>query len=168
MHRLCYSLLACFVLCALQCPGLGQGSSSPEKQQLDSGLKSLVETVDTLEESASRKSPQKADVAVFAKAVEWILRHDEFFKPSFVKDAQSVLETGRARAEAWQQGKPTWGVKPGSHILAYMSRVDGSVQPYAVSLPKGFSKTSGKRWPLHVVLHGRGGTLNEVSFNSQA
>jgi predicted esterase len=109
----------------------------------------------------------QADVLVFDKAVNWILRHNEFYKPAYEQDAQRAIEMGRKRADAWQSGAPAWGESPGRHILGYKSAVDGSIQPYALTLPAGFDAKSNKRWPLHVVLHGRGGTLNEVSFIRQ-
>ena len=105
-----------------------------------------------------------ADVAVYAKGAEWILRHNEFYRPHYADDALAALETGAARAEAIQKGGESWGRSPGKWILGYRSAVDGSVQPYALSLPAGFDPESRERMPLHVVLHGRGSTLNEVSF----
>jgi dienelactone hydrolase len=40
--------------------------------------------------------------------------------------------------------------------------VDGSIQPYAVAVPEGLDTSKPAR--LDLVLHGRGATLNEVSF----
>lgn len=108
--------------------------------------------------------PQVLDALMCAEAVDRILRHEEFFKPNFVKDAGKVLELGFARAAACKQGKTNWGREPGKSVLAYRSRVEGSLQPYAVSLPEGYGKEANKRWPLHLVLHGRNGNLTEVSF----
>ncbi|HAA49327.1 MAG TPA: hypothetical protein DCE43_06370, partial [Planctomycetaceae bacterium] len=52
-------------------------------------------------------------------------------------------------------------------IRGYYSKIDGSVQPYAVSLPPGINPRSGTRHRLHLKLHGRGGTLNELRFIAQ-
>ena len=47
-------------------------------------------------------------------------------------------------------------------LRAYRSRVDGSVQPYAVSIPGSYDPAKPMR--LDVVLHGRNSRLSEVSF----
>jgi dienelactone hydrolase len=107
------------------------------------------------------------DVAVYAKAVEWILRHNEFYKPDYNTATIKALETGLKRAADLTGGKSPWDAVPGRTIRGYRSDVDESIQPYALSLPAEFGKEPEKRWPLHVVLHGRGDTLNEVSFIRQ-
>jgi S-formylglutathione hydrolase FrmB len=108
-----------------------------------------------------------ADVEVFAKAAEWILRHGEFYKANYVAQTQAALKTGLARAKELAAGKPSWLRQTGTTVRGYYSRVDGSVQPYALTLPKGINPRSGQRWPLHVKLHGRAGTMNEVNFISR-
>jgi len=115
-----------------------------------------------------------ADVEVYAKAAEWALRHDEFFAPrtdkavsAFPGYATAALTTGLKRAAELADGKPSWVLKPGTTIRGYYSRVDGSVQPYALTLPAGIKPRSGTRRPLHLKLHGRGATLNELRFIHQ-
>jgi len=104
------------------------------------------------------------DVEVYAKAADWIVRHNEFYKPEFAAHTQNALKTGIARLTELAKGAAPWELTPGRRILGYQSAVDDSIQPYAISLPAQFGKEVERSWPLHVVLHGRGGTLNEVSF----
>ncbi|MBM3861675.1 MAG: hypothetical protein FJ395_18790 [Verrucomicrobia bacterium] len=101
-----------------------------------------------------------ADVEVYHKAAVWIVRYadEEFYSKKYVADTLAVLDRGLARAKELATGKPSWPTQKGRLIRAYRSRVDGSVQPYALTIP---DKHDGR---LDVVLHGRGGTLNEVSF----
>lgn len=108
-----------------------------------------------------------ADVAVFAKAADWCLRHHEFFEPKYGEWTISALEAGLKRADALGAENANWFPKAGSTVLGYESRVDRSVQPYAVTLPNDYDPKSDKRWPLHVELHGRGANLNEVRFIHQ-
>ena len=54
------------------------------------------------------------------------------------------------------------GRAEGRLVRAYRSRVDASVQPYGLAIPESYDGTRPVR--LDVVLHGRGATLNEVSF----
>jgi dienelactone hydrolase len=104
------------------------------------------------------------DVEVHAKAAEWIVRHNEFYEPDFAAHTLNALKTGSARAAELAQGAARWEQTPGRRILGYQSAVDDSIQPYAISLPATFGKEVEKSWPLHLVLHGRGATLNEISF----
>ncbi|HEY3839014.1 MAG TPA: hypothetical protein VGL72_20715 [Bryobacteraceae bacterium] len=103
-----------------------------------------------------------ADVEVYLKAARWILRYNEFYSKAYVAQTLTVLDTGLARAQELASGKASWPAKTGSFVRGYRSRVDGSYQPYAVTVPEGM-KPGEPQW-LEVNLHGRGATLNEVSF----
>jgi dienelactone hydrolase len=105
-----------------------------------------------------------ADVAVYHKAAVWIVRYagEEFFAKRYVADTLAALDRGLARAEELAAGRPAWPKQKGQLVRAYRSRVDGSVQPYAVAIPDGYDGRKPVR--LDVVLHGRGAALSEVNF----
>ena len=95
------------------------------------------------------------------EAARRIVRHGEFFGKQ-ADWTREILDDGLKLAQRLKAEKDAGIVKPGrSGVIAYRSRIDGSVQACAVSLP---ADAKGKRWPLHVVLHGRNGGLTEVSF----
>jgi predicted esterase len=167
MHRLRLSSVVLLTGLLLTTRLAAQEVSSAQRAELERQLMKLQESVRGLPAPPRRSIATREDVEVYAKAGEWILRHNEFFKPHFVQDAGRVLQAGLDRAAKLSSGRADWGTQPGQTILAYRSRVDGSVQPYALTLPAGYDPRAAKRWPLHVVLHGRGGTLNEVSFIRQ-
>ncbi len=103
-----------------------------------------------------------ADTEVYLKAARWILRYNEFYSKAYVAQTLAVLDTGIQRASELASGKPSWPKRTGSFVRGYRSRVDGSVQPYAVTVPENIQAGT-PQW-LEVNLHGRGATLNEVSF----
>ena len=105
-----------------------------------------------------------ADVAVFEKAATWMLRFEEFPKKDYVDQLSKVLEKGIARAEQLQAGKADWELHSGMTARGYVTAIDGSLQPYVITLPEGVNPKAGRRWPLHVVLHGRADRMNEVNF----
>ncbi len=143
-----------------------QALSAEARQPIEDGLARLNAAIAALPTSGNDQRAND-DVRVFAKAVEWILRHDEFFKPDYVQRALKVIERGLARAADLAGGKAPWQTATGTaSILAYHSAVDESLQPFLVTLPPEYGQEPGKRWPVHVVLHGRDGGLNEVSFIS--
>jgi hypothetical protein len=105
-----------------------------------------------------------ADVEVYAKAAEWIVRHGEWFTKDSGKQTLAVLDAGLERAKAVARGKKPWRDVRGKPVVrGFRSRIDGSVQPYAVTLPEGFGEGE-KKWRWDVVLHGRDQTLTEVKF----
>jgi dienelactone hydrolase len=152
-----------------------QSAPAADATALQGGLARLNSEIDALKVS-NTSSRDVADVEVFAKGVEWCLRHGEFYanskKPdvpsAWFKYSETAIEIGSQRAADLKAGQRPWAVEVGSTIRGYVSRVDGSTQPYALSLPEGFNEAkSGFRFPLHVKLHGRGGTRNEVRFSNE-
>ncbi len=105
-----------------------------------------------------------ADVRVFEKAATWMLRYKEFHRNDYAKQLQGVLKSGADRAKQLSEGKPGWNLQQGTTVRGFTSTIDGSIQPYAITLPAGVDPGSGKRWPLHLVLHGRADQMNEVNF----
>lgn len=104
-----------------------------------------------------------AEVEIFHKAADFILRHpEEFLTKAYYDNTLKGLEAGLARAAEIQSGKPGWVTQKGRVARAYRSKVDGSVQPYAVIIPDGYDGQKPMR--LDVVLHGKNARLNEVSF----
>lgn len=130
-------------------------------------IKSLRETLARkLAELKTRPDAESLlpDVEIFDKGADWIVRHGEFYRPTYPEWTIAALKAGIARVEALAARKADWEKPPGRKVLAYRSAVDDSVQPYALALPAGFDARAEKRWPLYVVLHGRDGVLNEISL----
>ncbi|MEE3054979.1 MAG: hypothetical protein VYB34_14705 [Planctomycetota bacterium] len=140
--------------------------TAKETEQIRRKLDKLRERLDKLwKKAAVIRIPEDRflDAEIYAKATEWLLRYpEEFYDKSYVQKALKVLETGLARATALEAGKPGWLRTTGRLARAYRSRIDGSVQPYGLVIPKGYDGKTPLR--LDLVLHGRNGRLSEVSF----
>ncbi len=109
--------------------------------------------------------PILADIEVYRKAALWTLRHNEFFDKDAGERTVAVLERGLLRAGQQARGETPWLYQAGETVVrGYRSRVDGSVQPYAVTLPADYGKIKQKAYRTDVVLHGRDKSLTEVSF----
>ena len=77
---------------------------------------------------------------------------------------QAMLDEAAARLDHMEGGRSPWvDAEGGLACLSYRSRVDGSLQPCAIFLPKGYH-VSGKKWPVDVVLHGRSDGMTHASF----
>ena len=68
-------------------------------------------------------------------------------------DTLAALDRGLARAKELSTGKPSWPAASGQLVRAYRSRVDGSVQPYGLTIPAAYDGRTPQR--LDLVLHGR-------------
>lgn len=121
----------------------------------------------------------KPDVEVYAKAIEWVIRHNEYSDAKSGEKMLAVLAAGRRRAEELKDWKkpvdglagytekdiPSWCRVRGKPIVrGYKSGVDGSVQPYSVIYPADYDKRDD--WRIDLVLHGRDATLTELKFIS--
>jgi pimeloyl-ACP methyl ester carboxylesterase len=134
------------------------------RKQIESRTDELRKVVERMR-AAGVKDPFLADIEIYQRAAEMILKHGEFYGKDAGKWTLDVLDRGFLRASQQLRGESPWLNTPGfSTVRAYRSGVDGSLQPYAVTLPASFGKEKGKKWRLDVVLHGRSPTLTEVSF----
>ncbi len=105
------------------------------------------------------------EVEIYLKAAENIVRFEEWYAAASGKWALTTLDQGLARAKQAEGGKAVWRDAPGKWVVrAYRSRIDDSIQPYAVLLPHDYGKDPKKKWRLDVVLHGRDGSLTESKF----
>ena len=107
------------------------------------------------------------DVQVYHKAVDWALRHRLFFKEGEFKTANELLAEGTERAKQLAGGKVPWTRQPGLIVRGYISRLDGSVQPYGLVIPQSFSTDPWRKRRLDVWLHGRDNKLSELKFIQQ-
>ena len=106
------------------------------------------------------------DVEVCAKGTVWALRFGEFYEAKDVARHLRTLDKGLTRALALKDGKTPWIDKVGGVVRGYRSKVDGSIQPYAVIVPtdKPGGGSGEDRLRLDVVLHGRDGKIQEARF----
>lgn len=70
------------------------------------------------------------------------------------------LDTGIERARQLLAGRSPWVDQPGRTLRGFRSRIDGTIQPYGLSLPEGWDPRRPIR--LDIDLHGRGPT--ELTF----
>jgi hypothetical protein len=148
-------------------PPLGIPVPDQIKAELEAGVKALRAAIDSAAK-AQAKLPGLADllpdVEVYHKAVDWALRHNEFFKPDEPKVALELLAEGMSRAQALAKGESPWTRQTGLVVRGYKSKIDGSYQPYGMVIPaNGFD---GPR-RLDIWCHGRFENTCELGFIQQ-
>ncbi len=140
------------------------------RKELTDGVAQLGSDIETLRKELADKPARLAllpDVQIFHKAVDWALRYDEIFRTNEVTAARTQLKEGQARIASLREGKPHWTEARGLVVRGYVSRIDGSVQPYGLVVPPTWSPDSPQKFRLDFWFHGRGENLSELSFLSE-
>jgi pimeloyl-ACP methyl ester carboxylesterase len=133
-------------------------------KQIAAKTEKLGKAIQSLRRQGLR-DPKLAELEVYHKAAVWVVRHNEFYHKDAGDWTLEALDRGLFRARQAAAGEYPWVNATGHAVIrAYRSRVDGSVQPYAVTFPRDYGNDLGKKWRLDVVLHGRDRELTEVKF----
>ena len=107
-----------------------------------------------------------ADVQIYKKATDYILRFpEEFFGQQYAAETIKTLDAGIMRALELDAGVPSWPKQSGNLVRGFVSRIDGSVQPYGLTIPASYDGKKPMR--LDVWLHGTQQQMNEVRFITQ-
>jgi hypothetical protein len=125
-----------------------------KSEQIEATVKEL--------KAKQRDSDLIADVEVYGKAGRFLVEFPELVASQNAMDhAATVLDQGLERAHQLQDGSAPWNSGK-KQIHAYYSAIDGSVQPYAVTLPDNYDPAKPTR--LYVWMHGRQNNTIETEF----
>ena len=148
-------------------PPPGIAVPEAEREELEAGAASLEREIDGLRTELKAKPELLAllpDVQIFHKAVDWALRYDEFFDSKQLAVATAQLALGRQRATELREGKPSWNSAVGLVVRGYVSKIDGSIQPYGLVIPEEWKPDDKTPRRLDFWLHGRAEKLSELAF----
>jgi pimeloyl-ACP methyl ester carboxylesterase len=152
-------------------PPPGAKISDEARNELRDGATKLRGEIDALRGELKGKSNLLAllpDVEIFHKAVDWAVRYDEILNPANeIGAARALLKQGIERVQQLREGKPAWISATGLVVRGYVSRLDGSVQPYGLVVPATFQPNSAHEWRLDTWFHGRDEKLTELNFLTQ-
>ena len=141
--------------------------AAADRAELQKGADDLGREIDGLKVSLKGKPGMLAllpDVQIFHNAIRYALAYDEIFDPvKEVPVARKHLQSGLERAAALKDGKTPWTTQTGLVVRGYLSKIDGSVQPYGLVVPASYGPAGGAH-RLDVWCHGRGETLSELDF----
>lgn len=182
LHRrllpICSTLFACLPLIAdgpadnvadkvRRIPPAGVSIPEDARRELSDEVAKLGVALEAARTNLAKKADLLArlpDVAIFHKSVDWALRYDEFFRTNEIQSAHLQLQTANERLESLLSGSAPWTTTNGLVVAGYVSKIDGSVQPYGLVIPKSWQPDSGRKWRLDFWFHGRGEQLSELSF----
>src|SRR5262245_1016021 len=164
MRLIAFALLAAGIAAAQQRGGRGAPPIQPKPEEL-AQIKSKSEEIEGAVRGLKTKHADPdlvADVEVYAKAGRFLLEFPELIGTQNALDHSFVvLDRGIERAKQLTAGQPPWNTGR-KQIHAYYSAIDGSVQPYAVTLPENYDPAKPAR--LYVSMHGRQNNTTESEF----
>jgi hypothetical protein len=178
MHPGClfFLLLTFFIQFASAAPASGRSTPPPgiaiaakDRAELESSVAELRKQIDALRVELKNKRALielLPDVEIYHKAVDWALGHDEFHRTNEVSMAKVLLRQGLERARELQDGRAPWTTATGLVVRGYISKIDGSVQPYGLVVPASYRVGFPHRHRVDVWLHGRDNNLSELKFIS--
>ncbi len=142
-----------------QIPPAGVPVPPADKAELEAGIQQLGAELEGLRKG---KGDLYADVEIFYKSAHDALLHNEFLNAKDIPVAKEHLKIGLQRAKELKDGKPGWATSTGLIPRGYVSKIDGSVQPYGLVVPASYK--SDKKHRLDFWLHGRDENLTELHF----
>lgn len=148
-------------------PPPGITISASDRSDLERGATELKNEIESLRVALKSNPALREllpDVEIFHKAVHWALAYDEFYKTNEIAFARAELATGKQRAADLRNGQAPWTKATGLVVRGYVSKIDGSVQPYGLVVPASWQPNSPHRFRLDFWFHGRGETLTELAF----
>ena len=150
-----------------QTPPPGIVVPEAERAELSAGIAALGKGIDTLRNELKAKPQLLAllpDVQIFHNAVRYALDYNEFFDAKQIPIAKNLLVLGTQRAKELRDGKPSWINATGPVVRGYVSKIDGSAQPYGLSVPADWNPGDKTPRPLSFWFHGRNEKLSELAF----
>jgi predicted esterase len=155
-----------------QFPPLGTGVTSEEARALQNAVDELTTKVAALKKQY-RSSPmfdRIADVEVYLDAVRRPLKYDERLYAGRgstpVSYAQQTLAAGNERAVQLANGNAPWMTQSG--VRGFYSRIDGSAQPYLLTMPDNYDAAAKRSYRLDIFMHGRDDTVLEQQFMAKS
>jgi len=140
-------------------PPAGVAVPDTDQRQLRAGLARLATRME-----AYKTNPHIADVQIFHKAVRYALEGNEFFSAEDIFRGKELLRMGNERMTDLEHGDAPWLRATGLVVRGYVSRIDGSAQPYGLVVPTSFAPDRPHKWRVDAWFHGRGETLSEIGF----
>ena len=138
-----------------------------DRAALTASVAALGKEIDALKIALKTKPEMLAllpDVMIFHKAADWALRYDEFFNAKHIDAAKAQLELGMQRAKELRDGKPSWNSATGLVVRGYISKIDGSVQPYGLVIPDDWKPGETTPRRLDFWFRGRSEQSTELAF----
>jgi dienelactone hydrolase len=139
------------------------------KAELQAGVEALGKDIEAARgDLKDARLDYLPDVQIYFNAVRYALTYGEFYDKGEFDSARDFLKKGSERLAELRKlkpdGRPSWLDTANDHALGYVSKIDGSVQPYGLHVPKDYNPAAARAYRLDTWFHGRGENLTEINF----
>jgi hypothetical protein len=149
-------------------PPPGIDVPADDRSKLEQGLGELGKALENIRASKNRTATNLwPDAQIYHNAVRYALQFNEFWSTNEIKAAHELLRRGLERAKALESGEAPWAKQAGLIVRGYVSKIDGSVQPYGLVVPNSWTTSPGVPHRLDAWFHGRDEKLSELNFLTQ-
>jgi dienelactone hydrolase len=146
-------------------PKLGVEVPEEKRKDLEAFLAKLRSDIDDIKKRGDYKTRELwPDAEIFYKSVHNALVYQEFFDSSELDEAKRQVVIGIRRADMLRNGEAPWATQTGLVVRGYVSKIDGSVQPYGLVIPESYNPKGPQRYRTDLWFHGRGEVLSELNF----
>ncbi|HEV8379690.1 MAG TPA: prolyl oligopeptidase family serine peptidase, partial [Tepidisphaeraceae bacterium] len=146
-------------------PPVPKAMTAGDRSDVEAGVAAIGKEIEALRKELAGKPDLLAllpDVEIYYNALRYPLIYNE---PYDMKLLKKQITEGLDRAKMLREGKTPWVMEGGAR--GYVSKIDGSVQPYVVGVPKSYQVGSNRKYRLDFFCHGRGEDLMESKFIAQ-
>lgn len=137
------------------------------KERLTTKIKALRPRIDAIRNSKGGRTPNTlwAEIEIYLKAVDFAILHGEFWNAKDFAKADKLLAAAEERLTALEAGQVPWRTAKGLVVRGFVSRIDGSAQPYGLVIPENINLAAdAPKVPLYLFLHGRGDKQTDLHF----
>jgi hypothetical protein len=148
-------------------PPPGVPVPAADRLELEAGIAQLGQEIQELRSVLKNKPvflDLLPDVQIYYNAARYALQYDEFFNAREINVAKELLAQGMKRAQELRVSQAPWAIQTGLVVRGYVSKIDGSVQPYGLVVPVTYATPGASKFRLDFWFHGRGEVLSEVNF----
>ena len=148
-------------------PPKGIALSAADRSALQAGVDELGKEIDGLRDDPQEEAgpaPAVAGCADLSQRRPLRGRLRRVLPVREIAVAKKLLEQGLERARQLREGHAPWNTATGLVVRGYVSKIDGSVQPYGLVVPASYRPDTPHSFRLDVWCHGRGENLSELSF----
>ena len=155
-----------------QFPPLGTGVSADERAALQVQVDQLSSRVADLKRKYSIRADGRSDRGCrglsrrrspAAEVRRAAVRRPRTARPS--RSRQRTLATGNERAAQLMSGQSPWMTESG--VRGFYSRIDGSAQPYILTMPEGYDAAAKRQYRLDIFMHGRDDTVARTAVHDE-
>ncbi len=144
-------------------PPIGNDLPAADRAELEAGAAKLGNEIDALRNELAAKPGLLAllpDIQIYHNAVRYPLIYRELID---VKHAREALADADGRLQQLRAGNPAWVNQTAPR--GYVSRIDGSVQPYVLSVPETYKPDDRQtKYRFDFWCHGRAEDPTELKF----